>query len=110
MYLKVTTIAIVIVCSVQTEEPDIPQVKAEPKPTPPVSQVSKSGGGGLFSDDSEEGGSGLFGSPPKPKPESQAQTKSRPKSKTTISLFDDDDQDEEEDFFAAPPAKSARFL
>ena len=95
---------------VQSEEAITREVKKEPKSAPPVPQVSKpkpGGRGGLFSDDSEEGGS-LFGSPPKPKAESETRTKSKPKA--TVSLFDDDAQDAEEDFFAAHRAKAKRFV
>ena len=70
--------------------------------TPPASQPSKpKSGGGLFSDEDEEEGGGLFGAPAA-KPQPKAEVKSIPQPKTTISLFDDDEQDEGEDFFAAP--------
>ena len=57
-------------------------------------------GGGLFSDEDEDEGGGLF-SAPAARPQAKADVKSKPKAKTTISLFDDDEQGEDEDFFAA---------
>ena len=56
-------------------------------------------GGGLFSDEDEDEGGGLFSAPA---------VKSKPKAKTTISLFDDDEQGEDEDFFAATVPTKAK--
>ena len=68
---------------------------------PPATQPRKPmSGGGLFSDEDEDEGGGLF-SAPAARPQAKADVKSKPKAKTAISLFDDDEQGEDEDFLAA---------
>ena len=79
----------------------------EAKPSPATQPSKPKSGGGLFSDEDEEEGGGLFGAPAVPQLP-KVETKSKPKSKTTISLFDDDEQDDEdEDFFSAPASTKA---
>ena len=89
-----------------TPPPKKATVEAKP---PPVTQQSKpKSGEGLFSDEDEEEGGGLFGAPAVKPQLPKVETKSKPKVKTTISLFDDDEQDDEdEDFFSAPPSTKA---
>lgn len=75
-------------------------------PTPTAQPAQPKSGGGLFSDDDEDEGGGLFGVPAA-RPQAKAEVKAKPKTKTTISLFDDDEQDEDEDFFAATATSNA---
>ena len=68
-------------------------------PTPATQPSKQKSGGGLFSDEDEDDGGGLFGVPAAIRPQVKAEVKTKPKS--TISLFDDDD-----DFFAATKVTS----
>ena len=80
----------------------------EAKPSPATQPSKPKSGGGLFSDEDEEEGGGLFGAPAVKPQLPKVETKSKPKAKTTISLFDDDEQDDEdEDFFSAPASTKA---